>query len=575
MALNASHPQAAGCVFAMDPRDGSEAVSGAAGTSFGAEGVGFAFTGNERWPALYVRSQTTSGWRWTTPAAVKAITNSFTLTVIVDATDFPAWGSFFHCPKGNGLWANNYDVIGMTSNGSGVGSSSLSTSNAQASALNLFSSYRWGSTIFTLVVTPTGSQWYRNGAPFQSTIAGANAAVAWATNTYTVLGNRSSTDPGEGMVAAFSGLFIHSRALPASEVLNLANTWQNVFTVPIAPVAEAINTAWVLDTDFAGDYDDVLAVMCGINADRYWGTNLLAAVTSTSGTMSPGALDATLRYHGRPNVPIGCWKGAATTVGDTAIVQSIYNNFPSSIGLASTVPDAVAVLRQALVNSPSPVTYVLVGFAMNLAALLQSPADGISNLTGAQLVAQKVSKIYYQGGRFPGETGYGTASDYNSGSADAGSGTPNQAITSLQYAVANKPANVHWHWHSAIIGDNVAVARHARPGTPLAFAQNSGTVGYGQGRPGWDPLTRLLGLGGTRTRYMEVLGTCTVNASGYTAWTDNPTGTHHYYKQWCDTPALENYVEQLTVGYDEPLRPGQLRAGTPQGGTRLVGTTGL
>jgi hypothetical protein len=72
---------------------------------------------------------------------------------------------------------------------------------------------------------------------------------------------------------------------------------------------------------------------------------------------------------------------------------------------ASSTPEpgsAVRVYRRALVGAPDGrVAMVGIGYSPNLAALLDSPADDISPLTGRQLIARKVQELVLMAGGFP------------------------------------------------------------------------------------------------------------------------------------------------------------------------------
>ncbi len=80
-------------------------------------------------------------------------------------------------------------------------------------------------------------------------------------------------------------------------------------------------------------------------------------------------------------------------------------------------PKAVDVYRQTLAAAPDQsVTIISVGFLVNLADLLQSPADSFSPLTGVELVRKKVKELVVMGGHFP----RGDGAEYNFGAFGAG-----------------------------------------------------------------------------------------------------------------------------------------------------------
>ena len=75
-----------------------------------------------------------------------------------------------------------------------------------------------------------------------------------------------------------------------------------------------------------------------------------------------------------------------------------------------SLPSATSLYRQLLALQPdTSVTIISVGFSTNLAALLDSPADSYSDLTGRELVARKVKLLSVMAGCFDRPDFY----DYN------------------------------------------------------------------------------------------------------------------------------------------------------------------
>lgn len=106
-----------------------------------------------------------------------------------------------------------------------------------------------------------------------------------------------------------------------------------------------------------------------------------------------GVLSVLNTYYGRSDLPIGAYKGdgLAPDASYLPYVDDLTANWPAPIQNASQVPDAVAVYRAALAGAADrSVAISSIGLLTNLAALLASPADEVSALTGAELVARKV-----------------------------------------------------------------------------------------------------------------------------------------------------------------------------------------
>lgn len=166
----------------------------------------------------------------------------------------------------------------------------------------------------------------------------------------------------------------------------------------------------ILDTDFAGDVDDVgaLAVLHAL-ADA--GEAEILGVTISSGNRyAARAVDTINTYYGRPDIPIGAtWDPAVSP--DSAYTLELALDFPNDIDI---VPDAVALYRQLLSEQPDhSVTIVSVGFLTNLHNLLASEPDALSALNGSELVAAKVAKLVAMGGHFPTSELHPDGREYN------------------------------------------------------------------------------------------------------------------------------------------------------------------
>jgi hypothetical protein len=157
----------------------------------------------------------------------------------------------------------------------------------------------------------------------------------------------------------------------------------------------------LLDTDIGPDVDDAGAT-AALNALADLGeARILAMNCCTSSQWGAPCLDAINTYYGRPDVPIGTFKGSGF------LLQSKYNeqvarSFPNDLGTGHHAPDATAVYRKVLSRQPDRSAVVCaVGPLNNLRALLDSPPDRFSRLAGRDLVARKVSRLVVMGGRYP------------------------------------------------------------------------------------------------------------------------------------------------------------------------------
>lgn len=299
----------------------------------------------------------------------------------------------------------------------------------------------------------------------------------------------------------------------------------------------------IFDTDWWTDCDDVVATRILVHLEKLGYIDILGVVISTSATNGISSLHAFLTFEGRGDVPLGIPKTSHIAAGTPNYQQRMVDTMPYTATMANT-GDAVSLYREKLANSTDKVDIVVVGFLNNVQELLESPADAISGLTGAQLVAEKVNTLYVMGGKFPS----GTEHNFNN--------SP-QSRSAAQAIASNWPGTIIFHGfeigHPVISGTMMSTKAVGDPVT-LSMSDN----GFPNGRRSWDPMTVLMaGVGNlsfngvdlTASGYSVVRGTVNVAADGSNTFTESGTGTHYYIvKQHADS----EYVARL----DSFLVPG-------------------
>ena len=161
----------------------------------------------------------------------------------------------------------------------------------------------------------------------------------------------------------------------------------------------------ILDTDIGGDIDDAFALALIHRFADVGACELLAVTLTNKRPDAARYVAAENALYGRPEIPVGQPQEAAR---DT-------DNYPSAVlalknadGTARyPVPDKfevqepIALLRRTLASAQDrSVVFIQIGFSTNLAALLDSPGDAVSPLTGAELVAKKARILSVMGGAF-------------------------------------------------------------------------------------------------------------------------------------------------------------------------------
>lgn len=164
----------------------------------------------------------------------------------------------------------------------------------------------------------------------------------------------------------------------------------------------------IFDTDMGNDIDDALALAVIHSLEARGECHLRAVTITKDNPYAAPFIQAINTFYGRPSIPLGIVQKGKTPEPSnylTGVVdakdaagESLY---PSSIKPRDPVPTAVEILRRTLANEPdASVVIIQVGFSTNLAALLESPADAISPLTGKELATRKVRLLSVMAGNF-------------------------------------------------------------------------------------------------------------------------------------------------------------------------------
>lgn len=153
---------------------------------------------------------------------------------------------------------------------------------------------------------------------------------------------------------------------------------------------------FIFDTDVGADCDDMMALTYLVYAKKHFNIVLKAVTHSRNDINGVPAIRAFFRTLGEDIPDIGRmsgelveYKSYAKAIADRFCIEDDF----------SKCYDAVKVLRRALCNSEDAVLCA-VGPFTNIAALLESGADEISELDGVSLVKARCSKVVVMAGQF-------------------------------------------------------------------------------------------------------------------------------------------------------------------------------
>ncbi|MCA9048248.1 MAG: nucleoside hydrolase [Planctomycetaceae bacterium] len=205
-----------------------------------------------------------------------------------------------------------------------------------------------------------------------------------------------------------SGAPIRLRAEARNGVWALAHV-RNLILVFCGLIASATageSIPLIYDTDIGNDVDDVLAMGVIHSLQTRGQCELLAVTITKDHDQCAPFVDAINTFYGRGEIPIGVCRSGVTPeqskfTGLAEEKSGREDRYPHDLRSGKDAPDAVSVLRRALADQRDrSVVIAQVGFSTNLAGLLKSPADDISEWTGMELVTKKVRLLSVMAGAF-------------------------------------------------------------------------------------------------------------------------------------------------------------------------------
>lgn len=300
----------------------------------------------------------------------------------------------------------------------------------------------------------------------------------------------------------------------------------------------------IIDVDAATDVGDIGAINLLLVAHKLGMVNILGFIIDTSASKVPGAVDACSTWWGVTGLTYGAWKGTAIDSPNVAFVTDLYDNFAHTVGLASTVTDSTVAYRTMLAGvADDSVDIITIGYLNAFSAFRQSAADGISALTGQELIAAKVRRVWTMGGTYPSGTG-----EWNF----RGGAVAVPAITAATNDIAtNLP--VPWYLTGFEAGTFVTGGTAGRATTDILYhAYNS--AGFTSGRTAWDEQCVLQCIQ-NGTDFLYTRGTNAINTTtGGNTFTPGSSGSHYYATKAVTDAWLQARVNAM-IGADKTASP--------------------
>lgn len=302
----------------------------------------------------------------------------------------------------------------------------------------------------------------------------------------------------------------------------------------------------IFDTDLGPDYDDVGA-LAFLHAMADSGkAEILATVSSNKHDLVVPSIDVINTYFNRPDLLIGAPKTDGVNLGSSQHwADSIVAEYPHSEMSTSEAADATTLYRKILNENPdTSVTIVTVGFLTNLNNLLKSEPDGISQLSGFELVKKKVKRLISMAGRFPEGKEFNVFMD----------------STASLYVFENWPGEIiftgfeiGWEIRTGLrlIRSDLTdspVKDVFRISIPLSEEDKNG-------RMSWDETAVLISIYGTEGFFDTVRGKIIVYPDGSNSWEDDPEGNHFYVIQHMPVSEMAAFIEDRMMHEPVNINP--------------------
>lgn len=255
-----------------------------------------------------------------------------------------------------------------------------------------------------------GLKLYVNGVLETNTNGGSGLTGSIVTNIVPQIGSRNGTQfffkGNIQELAVYNGASVTTRSLIASNVISAGKPYYHYgLSINRLPLTAYSKPNVILDTDLAGDIDDVVDLATALYLHRIGAINLIGIITSSANARSADTAYALATASlGIAQSFIGAWQGAVPTTNGSA--NSLYTadisaTFGANVSRTSYADSTVKY--RSLVNAYSNIIIVSTGFSTALDDFMNSSAnsggDGLPS--GQALISANVNRLVLTSGCYP------------------------------------------------------------------------------------------------------------------------------------------------------------------------------
>ena len=288
----------------------------------------------------------------------------------------------------------------------------------------------------------------------------------------------------------------------------------------------------IFDTDIGMDCDDAAALGILLNAHKRGECEILAITASTGRDGATATVNAICDYYGVNGIPVGRMKRMLQCDGVNNYARAVMEKY----GTEDVETDAVPLLRKTLAEAAGKVSVIAVGPLSNLEELLKSKADEFSPLCGADLVKQKVDKLYVMIGSFSQNFGGKRFREWNL----------LQDVPAARYVIENwgtKKVYLPFEIGAAVfteMGQNENPVWYSMKNFAIA---NGVDISNGYRRESWDPVTCMIALNENNPLFIySPEGTVTVDGDCVTLFEEKTGGLDKYLSVNSDLKGIEKLL---------------------------------
>lgn len=288
----------------------------------------------------------------------------------------------------------------------------------------------------------------------------------------------------------------------------------------------------IFDTDIGMDCDDAAALGILLNAHKRGECEILAITASTGREGATATVNAICDYYGVNGIPVGRMKRMLQCDGVNNYARAVMEKY----GTEDVETDAVPLLRKTLAGAAGKVSVIAVGPLSNLEELLKSKADEFSPLCGAELVKQKVDKLYVMIGSFSQNFGGKRFREWNL----------LQDVPAARYVIEN------WGTKKVYLPHEIGAAVFTEMGqneNPVWYSMknfaiaNGVDISNGYRRESWDPVTCMIALNENNPLFIySPEGTVTVDGDCVTLFEEKTGGLDKYLSVNSDLKGIEKLL---------------------------------